>query len=72
MKLVYMVSAHSMEEAEFLCDRLGLFVDWENLGIQNKHPGTTYSCKKKLITYKHNIINILYFCVIVFRPLKNN
>ena len=27
MKLVYMVSAHSMEEAEFLCDRLGFFVD---------------------------------------------
>ena len=27
MKLVYMLSAHSMEEAEFLCDRLGFFVD---------------------------------------------
>ena len=27
MKLVYMVSAHSMEEAEFLCDQLGFFVD---------------------------------------------
>lgn len=27
IKIVFVFSAHSMEEAEVLCDRLGIFVD---------------------------------------------